>query len=359
RTVLIESLIKPLCEVSFTGEYPGTQTELKGGDVFEITVTSPDDIVRVEVQQSGACNAQVSPNLVFNSVIRDTSVFATEEVATVRVMNAVGTWSDWTNTTNTVICNNLYPSITLDVIYPIGQQALKDNEEATISKSQFNTDTFETTVTADLELTTQGCIRISGDYQVGVYTVTGNREANDATSVVNQNVRIANVLPQMVNNTPFKVRSGVGAVILPCTYNQDLLTPVTLPQITALDSDPHSTDILTVDVECTNLSGMTTTIQRQYQIMGFAQKTLTLTYPAANAPIGCDIVTLGNVIVTGTINSTPAYEMFKTRVATPLDIAVVTEYAIVNNNSIEISSDLAAFLNYNNENDITIRVEEI
>ncbi len=359
RTVLVESLTKPRCEVSFTGDYPNLQTELKGGDIFEITVTSPDDIVRVEVQQSGACNAQVSPTMVFNSVIRNTSVFTTDEVATVRVMNTAGTWSDWTNTTNTVKCNNLYPAITLKSIYPNGQGALKDNEEVIISKTQFNTDTSVLSVTPDLSLTANGCSRVFGDYQTGIYTITGNRAANDATSVVNQDIRVVNVLPQMVNNTPFKVRSGVGAVILPCLYNQDLLTPVVLPQITATDADLHSNNILNIMVACTNLSGMTTNIQRQYKIIGFAQKTLTLTYPLSNAPIGCNIVDIGNVIIAGIINSTPAYEMFKNRVATPQDIAVVTDFAIVNNNSIEINSELASYLNYNNENDITIRVEEI
>ncbi len=356
--VLIDSLQKPLMTCEFTGSYPAGQTELKQGDVFELTVDTPD-FAAIEIQQFGACQSFSGSTAVTNAVIQNTGVTAQDLTAKVRIQDSLGTWSDWTETTNTVKCNNLYPSISTSISYPDIQLALKDSEEAVITNTITNSDTDIASTTSNLTISTNGVTRASGDYEVGVYTMTSNRTANNATTSVNTNVRIAHVDVGLSGNDPVQVRSGVGAVALGCSFNQDLLFAFTNPTVTAVDSDLHSDTVLSHEITATNLANKVINLQRTYKIKGFAQKTLTLDYPAVNADIGCNAVNLANLVISGTINTAPPYDICQARVSTPAEIILVSQYALTDNQSdITISKQKCSDFGYGPSNNITIKVEE-
>ncbi len=360
HVVPLETLDKPVISLAtFNGSYPTGQTELKAGDTYNIDITCDVPYVTVETQNYGACTAKsFTTSGSIAAVIADYGDVATERVARVRVKNAAGTWSDWADTDNTVNCNNLHPTVTItNKAYPASQSALKDSEEVAIAYTVINSDSDVESVTANLTLTANGATRASGDYEDGAYIITSTRNANGAVTVHNEIVRIAHVDVGFTDNTRVQVRSGVGAVVLPLTFTQDLLTPISNPSITAVDADPHSLTTLYKQITATNLAGKVITLSRAYYIKGFAQKTLTLNYPDELGVIGTNIVTVGDVIVSGVINSTPPYDICTNRV-TSGNIALVSDY-VLNSANVEIDKEICAEFNYDALNSITIYIEEV
>ncbi len=358
--VPLETLDKPIIsQATFNDTYPTGQTELKENDTFNIDIDCDVPYDRAEIQEFEACKSSTfTTSGSVSGIIANRGSIAVERNARIRVRNEAGTWSDWATTDNTVNCNNLHPSISVtNASYPTSQLALKDSEEIDIDYTPENSDNEVITVTPNLALSTNGATRNSGDYESGTYTITATREANGAVTTNNTTVRIAHVDVALSNNTPVQVRSGVGAVVLPCTFTQDLLIAVTNPTITATDEDTHALTTLNTQITATNLAGKEIALDRAYFIKGFAQKTLTLNYPDEIANIGTNIVTANDVTVTGIINSTPIYNICTNRV-TSGNIALVADY-VLNNTSVEIGSQICSEFNYNTSNNIIIQIEEI
>ncbi len=362
HVVPLEALARPeITNVLFNGNYPNSQSELKAGDVFNIAIETKDNEAYslVEVQEHNACvysSHNTSGNI--SATIANRGNVATERKAKVRVQNTQGTWSLWTETSNTVLCNNLHPSIQLSSkVYPAGQQALKNLEEVEITYSVSNADTDTVSVSPNLTVTTNGAMRASGDYESGTYTIEAVRNANGATATHDEVIRIAHTDVGFSNNSPVQVKSGVGGVKLSCEFDQDLLTSIASPTITADDSDTHSLTVLYEDVVVTNLAGKTVTLDRAYYIKGFAEKTLTLNYPESTANIGTDIVTPADVTVTGILNTTPPYVVCKNRVADISDIKLVADYSLTDI-SVIINTEICNEFNYNEDNNITVTIKE-
>ncbi len=366
-TVFIESLEKPTFTAIFTGVYPSTQTALKDGDMTGLEITTDALITAIEIGGTawrGGVSAVPNQTGTFTAPVTagNPTVHGLHPVS-VRIRNAAGTWSNWLNDeSNEMIVDNRAPVIHVDEgVYPSGQQALKDAEVysyPTVPVFQFATE-WEYTATSNLTAKTDGggVTRASGDYELGTYTITATNAVNALITVHNQTVRIANAAAALVSNTPVQVRSGVGAISLPCEFTQDLLTPFTSPTITATDADTHSLNTLQEPITFTNLAGIETQVDRDYFIKGFARKTLTINHPASSVNVGVDIVTPLDISASGQINFTPPYPLFENRVANVGDIQFVGDYHCAGR-VVTFSAVQAQEFDYSPTANITLNIEE-
>lgn len=219
-SVVINHESKPIITgLEFTGGYPGEQTELKEGDKFDLKVTADQAFEKIEVANESACKSQTetiseATNALITTTISDRGVTATARYAKVRIQKKSGSWSDWFTTdsfgdvdgVNTVVCNNLYPSISVDnVEYPSGQLALKNSEVATVKNTITNYDTVNySSANGELDIdnnsiyeTTKNAKRINGEYNVNNknFEITAVRNANNSTRTVSTIINIANTAP--------------------------------------------------------------------------------------------------------------------------------------------------------------------
>ena len=240
--------------VSFTiGALPGSQTELKQGDVVSYSGTAPNDAVDGTVQNSGAAQsgtvvlgADDSAGAGFKTLSGSFTVGSNSGLQNLVVVleNTLGTNGDPVNSTNQVTLNQTYPTIgTLSYTYPAGQSALKGSETVTIDSTVTNADTVDYTSSANLTVTSptvynvsKTVTRIGGNYVNGVdnYTITANKASNDATTVVNGQVTIANVAPTAaitISGSPSRLRSSAAG--------EDYTVQITANQV--LDEAPSLT----------------------------------------------------------------------------------------------------------------------
>lgn len=231
-TVSIES--KPVIQsAEFTGGYPGTQTEIKENDTFDINIQTDVDIVVIEIDNYGAFKSKTfsvvsGNNHTVTGDIADRGNTTQDLGAKVRVQKSTGSWSDWYLTeddgsvdgVNLVKLNNLHPSISIgSITYPPGQNALKDNESADVANNVSdydvilysspnnqlnisNTSTYESSKNVN---------RIDGDYNVSTdnFTITATRNANDSTANESTVVYIANTSCTVDISVPYtRLRSG-------------------------------------------------------------------------------------------------------------------------------------------------------
>jgi hypothetical protein len=246
----------------FYGGYPsipagGNQTELKAGDTFNFHVDTDVPIVSIEIDNFGAFNASTtsvtagtSHNLT-SRVIADRGTSVQALGARVRVQKANGSYSAWFLTTSqgstdaqyTVKLNNLYPSVSVTTInYPDGQEALKDNESATVSNTVSNFDVISyTSPNSDLTITTptsyqasKNVTRAAGNYNISTnnFRITATRNANNAVTTNSSTVvKIAHTAPSLTVSVPAsRLRTGgndgtsTPSYTVTITANQQLLS---------------------------------------------------------------------------------------------------------------------------------------
>lgn len=225
---------------TFTGGYPGSQTELKEGDTFQLQVTADksfDEVVISDFDAGQADSIAVAPGTVatVTLTVADRGNVAQLLGARVSVLDTVtGAPSPTFDTdsagsvdgVNVINLNNLRPSVAFgSETYPGGQGALKGAESATVgaTQSDFDTITYDDNGTGHLTVTnpttpeaTKTVTRAGGSYNVqgdgGVANLrsTANRAANDATTVATAIINIANVAAVVtVSEATARVRSGV------------------------------------------------------------------------------------------------------------------------------------------------------
>ena len=247
----------------FYGGYPisPSQTELKAGDTFNFHVDTDVPIVSIEIDNFGAFNASTtsvtagtSHNLT-SRVIADRGTSTQALGARVRVQKANGSYSAWFLTTSqgstdgqyTVKLNNLYPSISVSTItYPVGQQALKDSEQATVSNTVSSFDVISyTSPNSDLTITnsstyetTKTVTRSAGNYNVSSnnFRITATRNANNAVTTNSSTVvKIAHTAPTLTVSVPAaRLRTGgndgtsAQSYTVTITATQQLLSAPTL-----------------------------------------------------------------------------------------------------------------------------------
>ena len=225
----------PVIELAkFTGGYPGQQTELKENDTFDFEIQADSEFDRIEFSDYGAYKSQTfnitaAVNTTINNVVIANRGNTTIDVgAQVRIRKPSGVWSEWYLTENQgavdgehlVKLNNRHPEIIIQgVNYPVGQQALKNTEEATVDHTINYFDTVQyTSPNTQLAITDsevfqnpKTVVRQAGDYNINTnnFHITANRAANDATSTGSTVVKIAHVACTINVYTPAnRLRSG-------------------------------------------------------------------------------------------------------------------------------------------------------
>lgn len=211
--------------LEFTGDYPGTQTELKAGDTYSLRVVSDTPMTRIEVYNEEACQAETFN---FSAVTEKTVTVTIADRGTTtqslraraRAMNSNGSYGGSAYSSNTVDLNNTYPSISFgSIVYPVGQGALKNSEQATVNHTVTDFDsiaysspisqlTIANTATYEAAKTVT---RAAGDYNDSSnnFRVTATRAANAASTTANTIVEIAHVAPSITITKPAaRLRSG-------------------------------------------------------------------------------------------------------------------------------------------------------
>lgn len=323
--------------LAFTGGYPGAQTELKAGDTFQLTGTTDVPAVALDIQDFGACIAQTpvisGTSFTVTVTIANRGVTPQALAARARAQDANLAYGPLFDSTNTVVLNNLYPTVTFGAkTYPIGQQALKNAETADVAVTLANLDSVVfTSPNGDLSVlnpttieATKTVTRIAGTYNVATNNLQGQatRNANGAVTTTQTVVNIANVAPTVNVTVPAaRLRSGgndgtaVQGHTVTITADQQLLNAPSLAEgvgggtfigggfvggpsvwtrtLNVHDNDTKGSYSFTTLV-ATGLSGIvqnTINSGSAYVLGGFVQRTLTFAAFSQSSTLNVGVVT--------------------------------------------------------------------
>jgi len=335
-----------ITDVKFVNGYPGSQTEVKEGDTFDLEITfdpNGSTPVAVEIDNFGAMKYHLFNNITpdgNNKVVITGTIDATSNSvqalpARVRAKNDFGTFGDYRDTdetggttdgTNLVNCNDLHPTINFGTItYSSGYDALKNSETATIAMTTSDLDSISyTSPTSELTITnpntdesTKTVARASGDYNISTPNIQASavRNANDAHTTASAIVKIAHVLPTIVvteNSTRFQKDPNGKDYTVTITSNQQLraIPALSAPEgtlagfsgslpgttftatITVDDADTNGT-YTWQNLDAENLAGLTqNTIDTSgsndntYVIGGFTERDIYFDPQAIKMPLG-------------------------------------------------------------------------
>ncbi len=250
-TTVVDIVAGPtLLMLHFTGGYPGSQTEMKVGDTFQITGTTDVPCVAARVLDFEACEASVqgfpsANTFVITATIDNTGYTPAALAAKVQARNAAGAYGPIAATTlnggsidsyNTVICNDTIP-VFLDngfanVDNP-GALAFKGTEEGTQNTaiSYFDTvlyssATSDFTITDPSSYTALKTITLTnpGDYNDSEnnFKISANRAANDATEVFEKVIEVADTAPILTVTQPDASLRSEGTYTITVTSDQNL-----------------------------------------------------------------------------------------------------------------------------------------
>jgi len=352
-TVAVTLVAPPeLLTLSFTGGYPGSQTELKEDDNYGITGTTDKPIDAIEIYDYEAGKYELIIGLSGSSfseqiTIADRGNSPVLRPARVRARDAVtGAWGNYRDTNqgggstegvHVVNCNNLHPSVAIgSVTYPGAQGALKASESASVANTCSNFDTIiysdPTATELNISNTTtyeasKNVSRIGGTYNVSTtnFRITANRAANDADTIANTTVNIANVAAQITVAEPAaRLRSGgndgtsIQNHTITLTSDQQLLSTPSLsedtgggtfigswsggPTVYTRTLQVHDDDVKATynwqSLSATNLAGIVTTVitgDDSYVLGGFVARTLTFAAFSQTTTLNVAVVTYTKV----------------------------------------------------------------
>ena len=192
------------------GALPGSQTEVKSGDVVAVSGVTPNTSTYVEVVSGGAAGSLSSMTLgaadsasagfrTFSGTFTTGSGSGSQTIQA-RARNSLGTFGSNATSSNSVTLNQTFPTIGARTItYPATQSALKGSESATVASTITNADTVAYTAT-NLSVTSPNSYaasktvtRTGGGYVVGTnnYTITATKTSNNAVSTASSAISIA------------------------------------------------------------------------------------------------------------------------------------------------------------------------
>jgi hypothetical protein len=333
-----------ITSLSFTGDYPVTQTELKENDSFSLSIVSNKIFDQVEILAFGAAKSSiisVTPGTIATVSISAANQGNTPQLLAARARVRDVLTSAWSLTRDTnadsgvveklnlVKLNNLHPSIVLgSIVYPPSQGALKNSESATVGNtiSDFNTVLYDspngelTIANPSIPQDPKTCTRLSGTYNVSTsnFRITATRNANGSITSQLAVVNIANSAASVSISTPAaRLRSGGnnGTVAQDHTItiisDQQLLNA---PSVTApagtfqgvwVGGPDVWTRVLRVNdndskgvfsfssLVATNLAGLITNVitgSSNYTLGGFVQRSLTFSPFSQNTTLNVNVV---------------------------------------------------------------------
>jgi len=363
--------------LSFTGSYPGTQTELKAGDTMLVTgttdvVTNAIEVLDYEAGTYALIPIALGTTFTVPVTIANRGTVATARPARVRARSlSTGAFGDprdtnelggTVNGVDTVILSNLYPSVSFGAItYPPGQGALKNTELATVAVSSANLNSIVfSSPNGQLAIANPTTIepfktvtRLTGDYNVSVANLraVATRAANNATTTVNTVVRIAHVPASISVGVPAaRLRSGGNDGTVAQNHTITLSSTQLLGSLPSLAAAPGGgtflgswagavpgvtyTRVLQVhdnDVKgayswtglvATNLAGLVTSVltgSSSYVLGGFVSRDLTFAAFATTTPMHVPVVTFAKL--TAGVWSSTANQSIKQAIGTAPPVA--------------------------------------
>ena len=340
QCMITRAQVGPAFDVLVIGALPGTQTEVKAGDVLPINGRAPNSAVYAEIIAGGAAASVTSITLGaadsyspgYKSLSGTFVVGAGTGVQSIqaRARNALGTYGTTNTSVNTVVLNQTYPTIGSRLIsYPGVQTALKGLESAIVTATVTNFDTIlytgvNVTIAAPSTYSSSKTVtRSGGTYSVGVqnYTITANKASNNATSTASSAISIADVAPTAaitISGNPTRLLSSPAGVdyTIVITATQQLQSPPVLVASSGTflgswtgsgttwsrtlrisDTDLKGAQSFT-GLSITGLSsitGTTITSGSTYTVGGFINRSVTFPAFARYAPIGTSVQTISKV----------------------------------------------------------------
>lgn len=369
HTVQVSSDAKPVISLAeFTGGYPGSQTELKDGDNYDIHVVANIPFVNIQVDNQQAFDSVQTNNVssgidrTSTFIIGDRGIVTHTYPARVRVQKSTGTWSDWVWTnvsgnidegidgSEVVNLNNLYPSVESmnqsSISYPGIQEAIKQSESATIHSTCSNFDIISyISSTGELLINNNSTYeenkqvsRQFGNYNITNinYEITATRTANNAIASENVIVFITHVaaIVSIIEATSYLRSGGNNGTspqdhIITLTSNQNLLSTPTIAAIPigqgswvnsfsggpliwvrtlrVDDSDlkgSYAYGVLSA-VNLANIETIVYTGDSNYILRGFVSRDITLAAFANEANMDVEAVTYANVVMTWNVKALP------------------------------------------------------
>ena len=227
-----------LLALEFTGSYPGSQTQLKAGDAFQISGVTNVSCVGARVNNLNACVEAIHVFPETNSflvlgTIADRGLTVQDLKASVQAKNSNGAYGPAEETDNTVQLCNQYPEC-IDNGYVnhdnAGAVAFKGTEAGTQSTALSYTNTVlyesddfiidEPTVYAQAKSIT--CLNPGYYSEADNYKITATRTANAAVTIFEKNIEVADCAPLLtVSQADNRLRSEMCHVIT-ITSNQNL-----------------------------------------------------------------------------------------------------------------------------------------
>lgn len=380
HTCIIAQDLPPEVQIAyFTGGYPGSQTELKENDTFNLFIQTNTPVTRIEIDNYGAYKA-FSANVAAGTTFTVTTAqianrgTSTQNLgARVRVQKANGSFSNWYLTesagsidgTHLVKLNNTFPTIStinqVNIAYPASQAALKDSETAVVNHTVTSANTvIYNSPNGDLSIsnpstyeTAKTVQRIGGTYNISTnnFRIVATRTANNAvTTSTSTVVYIAHTAPTLSVTTPFaRLRSGGNNGTSVQSYNIVITASQNLISAPSLAPDTNNggtfsgagftggptvwTRALQVNdnlvkgtktwasISATNLAGkVVTTITSggTYTIGGFVSRTLSLAAFANEVTLNTSVVDFSKMTLSWAVKALPNKATVGTNVPPPL-----------------------------------------
>ena len=356
-----------------------------------------------------------NPGMVVPYMVADTNSTSgdTQQHVRVRVRSVNGSWSNWYVSDNTVTCNDVLPTCTVGTIKYNGeseQGAIKLLEQAEIPLNITYCQDYvrDITIESILSEINSTITSVDSSYSAPTYSGTktitvaknmsqGIHYSNLTTPNVKYTIRNAhngaiitnNIVVKIVDmgalytqeslDFKFRIRGGeTGRFNAKLTQPNMIQTLWNLYDIGTITIDPpipqnEFTDSVVIDISATldeintdannaygfllnstTLSDKTVSISKDYYVNGFVPQTYTLTYPENTVTIP-KITNINNVKISAQINSTSPYTLCRNNVTTPTNAG---DYNITGTTLTLPPVNILANYYYNNENNITIIIEE-
>lgn len=319
------------------GSYPGAQTELKDGDLIDVTVEfDTNNVSGLEFDGHGGQYSTTTTNLssTVQMIVGTDDLSPVDVSLKVKAKSSHNKFGDWFVSSETIKVCNQYPTYTgWEVIYPENQLALKQNETADVSltiENQGNSPIYSYTapgsqisVPATSEYSVNKTVTCTNPEIYNITTdnfqVTTTRTENNATSTYSNVVLVADQQPTITvsHNAGARMRSGGNQGTDPQQYTVTITSDQSLKSFemqpggggvftssnwvgssnnttwTMNSIEIHDDDIkgdhTWTAIECVNLSNMTKqTVDAgsTYTLGGFVQRTIVVSRLSRYATLG-------------------------------------------------------------------------
>lgn len=263
------------------------------------------------------------------------------------------------------------PSISADLVYLNGYNAIKDAEEVDINITGSNYDelTVDAFNSGELTIVSTATDKVkvsrSGGHDVtSIVSLQAKKATNQKTSSINASVIIYNGYPTVLVTTQ-NIKSGQNEV-LELVDNPSKVYSVSdvVPEkgtayannttiiFNADDTVAHDGSVINITYNYITIAGKTGSGNASVKLTGFAERTIELAYPLFSVVLPFDLS--GNpIVMSATIQSSPPFEI-TSFVENGTD---VNGYTITDNNTINLKTELEAF-GYNENNSIVVKISE-